>query len=333
MKAIFLTNNKGNIDYVYGEKNINKLVSMTDIDTTPYCEEDILANPEKFKDVEYIFSTWGMPGGGEIKLTEYFPSVKALFYAAGSIRYFANEYFEKGVVITSAFAANAIPVAEFTVGQILLADKGFFHSSMLAKAGDYKKASQIAGAHSGNYDAKIGIIGVGMIGRKVIELLKPYRLEILVYDAFLSDEGAEALGVKKCSLDELFAECDIVSNHLANVPQTVGILKGSHFEKMKENSTFINTGRGAQIVEDEMLAVLAKRPDICALLDVTVEEPPKPESDFFKLPNIVLTPHIAGSMSNEVRRMAELMINEFEKYLAGEELEYEITPEKLERMA
>ena len=239
MKAIFLTNNKGNIDYVYGEKNINKLVSMTDIDTTPYCEEDILANPEKFKDVEYIFSTWGMPGGGEIKLTEYFPSVKALFYAAGSIRYFANEYFEKGVVITSAFAANAIPVAEFTVGQILLADKGFFHSSMLAKAGDYKKASQIAGAHSGNYDAKIGIIGVGMIGRKVIELLKPYRLEILVYDAFLSDEGAEALGVKKCSLDELFAECDIVSNHLANVPQTVGILKGSHFEKMKENSTFM----------------------------------------------------------------------------------------------
>ena len=333
MKAIFLTNNKGNIDYVYGEKNINKLVSMVDIDTTPYCEEDILANPEKFKDVEYIFSTWGMPGGGEIKLTDYLPSVKALFYAAGSVKYFANEYLEKGVRMTSAFAANAIPVAEFTVGQILLADKGFFHSSMLAKAGDYKKASQIAGAHSGNYDAKIGIIGVGMIGRKVVELLKPYRLEILVYDAFLSDEGAEALGVKKCSLDELFAECDIVSNHLANVPQTVGILKGSHFEKMKENATFINTGRGAQIVEEEMLAVLAKRPDICALLDVTVEEPPKPESDFFKLPNIVLTPHIAGSMSNEVRRMAELMIDEFAKYLANEPLDYEITFEKLERMA
>lgn len=333
MKAIFLTNNKGNIDYVYGEKNINKLVSMVDIDTTPYCEEDILANPEKFKDVEYIFSTWGMPGGGEIKLTDYLPSVKALFYAAGSVKYFANEYLEKGVRMTSAFAANAIPVAEFTVGQILLADKGFFHSSMLAKAGDYKKASQIAGAHSGNYDAKIGIIGVGMIGRKVVELLKPYRLEILVYDAFLSDEGAEALGVKKCSLDELFAECDIVSNHLANVPQTVGILKGSHFEKMKENSTFINTGRGAQIVEEEMLAVLAKRPDICALLDVTVEEPPKPESDFFKLPNIVLTPHIAGSMSNEVRRMAELMVDEFAKYLANEPLDYEITFEKLERMA
>ncbi|MBQ2809698.1 MAG: hydroxyacid dehydrogenase [Clostridia bacterium] len=333
MKAIFLTNNKGNIDYVYGEKNIARLSALTDLDTKVYCEEDIVACPKKFEDVEYIFSTWGMPGGGELKLTEYFPSLRALFYAAGSIRYFAQEYFDKGVKITSAFAANAIPVAEFTVGQILLADKGFFHSSMLAKAGDYENANKIAGKHAGNYDAKIGIIGVGMIGRKVIELLKPYRLDILVYDAFLSDEGAQALGVEKCSLDRLFSECDIVSNHLANVPATVGILKGEHFAKMKENATFINTGRGAQIVEEEMLSVLRERPDICALLDVTIEEPPKPDSEFFKLPNVVLTPHIAGSMSNEVRRMAELMVNEFERYLNGEKLEYEITPEKLAKMA
>ena len=73
MKAIFLTNNKGNIDYVYGDKNINKIASMTDLDTEVYCEEDIIKNPEKYKDVEYIFSTWGMPGGGEIKLTEHIP--------------------------------------------------------------------------------------------------------------------------------------------------------------------------------------------------------------------------------------------------------------------
>ena len=333
MKAIFLTNNKGNIDYVYGEKNINKLKAMTELDTSVYCEEDIVASPEKFKDVEYIFSTWGMPGGGELKLTKFFPNLKVLFYGAGSIRYFANEYFEKGVRITSAFAANAIPVAEFTVGQMLLADKGFFHSSMLAKSGDYEGAHKIAAQHCGNYDAKIGIIGVGMIGRKVIELLKPYRLEILVYDAFLSDEDARALGVEKCSLDRLFSECDIVSNHLANVPQTVGVLKGEHFAKMKENATFINTGRGAQVVEEEMLSVLEQRRDIFALLDVTVEEPPKPDSSFFKLPNVVLTPHIAGSMANEVRRMAELMVDEFASYLKDGSLTYEITPEKLAKMA
>lgn len=333
MKAIFIANNKGNIDYVYGQKNVDKIASMVNLDKNVYCEEDIIASPEKFKDVELAFSTWSMPGGGEIKLTDYLPSLKVLFYGAGSVRYFAPEYFEKGIRITSAFAANAVPVAEFTVGQILLANKGFFKSCVLAKAGEYEQANKLSGEYAGNYDAKIGIIGAGMIGKKVIELLKPYRLDILVYDVFMSEEQAKALGVQKCTLDEIFSECDIVSNHLANVPATVGMLKAEHFAKMKKNSTFINTGRGAQLDEEGMLSVLKEREDILALLDVTVKEPPEEGSDFYSLPNIILTPHIAGSMSNEVRRMAELMVNELDNYLKGKELMYEITPEKLEKMA
>ena len=98
-----------------------------------------------------------MPGGGELKLVDYLPNVKAVFYAAGSVRYFANEYFEKGVRIFSAYAANAIPVAEYTVGQILLANKGFFQSSLLAKAGKHKEATDASHAHVGNYGANIGI--------------------------------------------------------------------------------------------------------------------------------------------------------------------------------
>lgn len=333
MKAIFLANNKENIKYVYGHKNIEKLSAMTDIDLNVYCEDDILETPDKFKDVEYIFSTWSMPGGGEIKFSEYFPKLKVLFYAAGSIKYFGPEYLEKGVRITSAFAANAVPVAEYTVGQILLADKGFFHSAMIAKSGDYERASEIARSHSGNYDAKIGIVGAGMIGRNVIKLLRPYKLEILVYDNFVNEKQVAELGATKADLDTIFSECDIVSNHLANVPPTVGIFTEELFEKMKPNATFINTGRGAQVNEEGMLRVLKKRPDICALLDVTIQEPPPKDSDFFKLPNITLTPHIAGSMSNEVRRMADLMIEEFESYLNGKPLEHEITLERLQKMA
>ena len=333
MKAIFIANTKSNIDYVYGQKNIEKIASLVDLDPTPYCEEDIVASPEKFKDVELAFSTWSMPGGGELKLTDYLPSLKVLFYGAGSVKYFAPEYFEKGIRITSAYAANAIPVAEYSVGQILLANKGFFQASLIAKAGDYERANKLAGAHAGNYDAKVGIVGAGMIGRRVIELLKPYKLDICVFDVFMSEEQARELGVTKCTLDQIFEECDIVSNHLANVPATVGIMTGELFAKMKQNATFINTGRGAQVDEEGMLSVLSKREDICAVLDVTVEEPPKADSDFFKLPNVILTPHIAGSMSNEVRRMSELMIDELERYLAGKPFEYEITAEKLAKMA
>ncbi|MBQ9745006.1 MAG: hydroxyacid dehydrogenase [Clostridia bacterium] len=334
MKAIFLANNKGNIDYVYAEENINRVASLCDIEKDKvYTEEEILANPEPFKDVEYIFSTWSMPGGGEIKLIDYLPNVKALFYAAGSVRYFANEYFEKGVRIFSAYAANAIPVAEFTVGQILLASKGYFQSSALAKSGDYKKASEVSLARVGNYGANIGIIGAGMIGRKVIELLKPYKLNILVFDVFMTEEQAEAMGVKKCSLEEIFSSCHIVSNHLANVPATQGILKKEHFEMMMPNATFINTGRGAQVDEEGMLEVYERRSDLCALLDVTISEPPVEGSKFYTLPNIFLSPHIAGSQGWEVRRMAELVIDEFENYLNGRPTLYEITPEKLAKMA
>lgn len=334
MKAIFLANYKGNIDYVYAQENIDRVASLCDIEKDKvYTEAEILANPEPFKDVEYIFSTWSMPGGGEIKLVDYLPNVKAVFYAAGSVRYFANEYFEKGVRIFSAYAANAIPVAEYTVGQILLANKGFFQSSLLAKAGKHKEATDASHAHVGNYGANIGIIGAGMIGRKVIELLKPYKLNIFVFDVFMTEEQAKEMGVTKCSLEDIFSKCHIVSNHLANVPATVGILKKEHFESMMPNATFINTGRGAQVCEDDMVDVLEVRSDICALLDVTITEPPVEGSKMYTLPNIILTPHIAGSQEWEVRRMAELVIDEFENYLNGRPTPYEITPEKLAKMA
>ena len=333
MKAIFLANYKGNIDYVYGQKNIEKIASLVDLDTEVYCEEDIIASPEKFKDVEIAFSTWSMPGGGEIKLTEYLPSLKMLFYGAGSIKYFADEYFEKGIRITSAYAANAIPVAEYSVAQILLANKGFFQSALVAKQKKHAEGNKIAGAHAGNYEAKVGVVGAGMIGKKVIELLKPYKLDILVFDVFMSEEQASELGVQKATLDEIFEQCDVVSNHLANVPQTVGIMTKEHFAKMKPNATFINTGRGQQLDEDGLAEVLKERPDICALLDVTIKEPLDESSPLFELDNVVLTPHIAGSMSNEVRRMSELMIEELKRYLAGEPLMYEITADKLAKMA
>ena len=336
MKAIFLLNKKSNVDYVYSKESQERLKKLIDIDMNDiYCQEDLEANPEKFKDVEYIFSTWSMPGGDQPKddFGRFMPKAKALFYAAGSVRYFAESYFKRNVRIFSAYAANAIPVAEYTVGQILLANKGFYQASLLAKSGNYEKAHEISLAHCGNYNSKIGIIGAGMIGKKVIELLKPYKLDIYAYDAFMSEERAEELGVKKVDLDTLFSECDVVSNHLANVPATIGILTKELFSKMKQSSTFINTGRGQQVDENGMLEVLKEREDICALLDVTIEEPPKADSELFKLPNVFLTPHIAGSQTNEVQRMSELIVDELERYLNGEECLYEITREKLEKMA
>ena len=337
MKAIFLANYKGNIDYVYPKETQERIKNLVDIDLDKvYCQEDLMANPDSFKDVEYIFSTWSMPGGSEEKdnFAKYFPNAKALFYAAGSVKYFAQQYLDRGVKIFSAFAANAVPVAEFSVAQILLANKGYYQSLRAFNSADaYKPAGDISRAHSGNYNTNVGIIGAGMIGKMVIDMLKPFKLNVKIFDVFVDAERARQLGGEKVdTLKELFETCDVVSNHLANVPATVGMIKGEYFECMKKNGTFINTGRGAQVDEAGMLDALEKRGDVSVILDVTVEEPPKDER-FYTLENVFMTPHIAGSQANEVARMSELVVDQFENMLLGKPTQYEVTEKMLATMA
>lgn len=333
-KAIYM-GNPDTINRVYGKDTQAKLADELDILPVVYTENilrDGNAHAE-LSEVEYAFSTWGMPTLNEDEIRTLFPSLRAVFYAAGTVQYFARPFLNCGVKVFSAWAANAVPVAEYTVAQIVLANKGFFKSSPLASIGRREEACREFEHYSGNYGEKVGIIGAGMIGKLVIKMLKAYDLEAVAFDPFLPDETAAELGVKKVSLEEVFSECSVVSNHLANNAQTQGMLNGKLFEKMKPYSTFINTGRGAQVVESELIETLKKRPDITAILDVTFPEPPEKDSEFFTLPNCILTPHIAGSSGREVERMAVYMLREFLKFKGGEATQYEVTTKMLETMA
>jgi phosphoglycerate dehydrogenase-like enzyme len=171
------------------------------------------------------------------------------------------------------------------------------------------------------------------IGGLVAQMLKSYRVQIMAYDPFLSDESAKFLGVVKCSLEEMFSQCQTISNHLADNKQTKGMLNYDLFSRMKENATFINTGRGAQVVEDDLCKAFREQPLRTALLDVTFPEPPHADSDLYKLDNVFLTPHIAGSMESEVARMGEYIYNEFAAMRDGLPCKYEVTLEMLETMA
>lgn len=323
MKAVFL-GVESLIDKVYPEYVKKELYALVGIEDKVYKKED----EADFSDVEYIFSTWGMPSFSVEEIRKRFPSLKAVFYAAGSVQGFAREFLECGVKVYSAWAANAVPVAEYTVAQIILANKGFFASSRFASVGQRDKALDVFSGYRGNFGARIGLIGVGMIGSLVARMLLNYKVKVYAFDPFLSDERAVSLGIEKTSLDTLFKTCTVVSCHLANNPDTVGMLKGCHFELLPQNATFINTGRGAQVVESELCSVLEKRPDITAILDVTYPEPPEDYSPFYRLDNCILTPHIAGSSGDEVHRMAEYMLCEFK-----DPGKYEVTLEMLKTMA
>lgn len=319
MKRIYLTEGPRHIKTVFGSEE------------RVYSKADVLANPAAFAETEYVFSSWGMPAFDEEEIRKYLPKLKAIFYGAGSVQNFARPFLNCGVKVFSAWAANAIPVAEYTVAQIILANKGFFKSMHFM---DYEtERSDVFSHYRGNYGAKVGLIGVGMIGTLVAQMLQSYHLEVLVFDPFLSEERAKELGVKKVSLETLFSECQVVSNHLANNAQTVGMLNGALFERMPPYATFLNTGRGAQVVEEELIQVLKARPDLTALLDVTAIEPPVEGSPLYTLENCILTPHIAGSFGDELRRMGAYMENEYKNFVNGEPCKYEVTLEMLKTMA
>ena len=332
MKSVFI-NDYNKIFDIYSSDILERLRQVTDIEPVIYTHNDVISSPESFIDTEYIFSTWGMPVFTAEEIKERFPSLKCVFYAAGSVQDFARPFLECGVRVFSAWMANAVPVAEYTVAQIILANKGFFQVSRLYNKGDYAKAREFFAGYTGNYGAKVGIIGAGMIGSLVIHMLKEYHLDVLVFDPFLPDSKAIEFGVEKVSLERLFAECNVVSNHLANNKETVGMLNGKLFDKMLPYSTFLNTGRGAQVVEDELANTLKKRTDITAVLDVTFPEPIATDSELCRLENCILTPHIAGSAGNEVHRMAEFITDEFYRYINGEPCKYEVKIESLKIMA
>lgn len=327
MNAIFLCNSPDNVHRVYDATAISRLRALCSLDERIYTAADLDAIP---KDTKIIFSTWGMPTLTEAQIAQYLPRLQCVFYAAGSVQTFARPFLARGVRIFSAWAANAVPVAEYTVAQIMLANKGFF-----AQARDMKihRPAPRSAAYLGNYGQSVGLIGCGMIGSLVAEMLKSYALDGYVYDPYLFPEKATALGVTPCALDELFERCGVVSNHLPNNQETRGMLTYAQFSRMRPYAAFLNTGRGAQVVEPDLIRVLRERPDLTAILDVTDPEPPVQGSPLYSLPNCILTPHIAGSLGNEVWRMSAYMADEFALYVSGAPTRYEVTKQMLATMA
>jgi phosphoglycerate dehydrogenase-like enzyme len=331
IKSVFLSDNPAKLKEVFGDGRFEKVCSLTDCCPDIITSETFYDYTDVLRDADVVFSSWGMLFFTD-EMFEAMPSLKAVFYAAGSVRGFAEPMINHGARVSSAWNANAVPVAEFTVAQIILSCKRYFSNAQACKVPE-RRLNDDYPVGPGGFGETVALIGCGMIACNVIRILKDFCINIVVVDPYLPDSDVAKLGVTRVSLEEAFAKAYVVSNHLPNIPPTVGILNGALFESMREGATFINTGRGAQVVESEFIEVLTKRPDITALLDVTHPEPPESDSAFYSLPNVHLSSHIAGSLGNELVRMADSAIEEFKRWSIGEPMLYEITAEMLRNMA
>lgn len=331
VKSVFASNNPAKIDYVYGAGRKARVGELTDLYPVTITEDNFEAHRAKLQEVEVVFSTWGLTQALAIKLAEL-PSMKAVFYGAGSVQGFARPLLERDIVVMSAWAANAVPVAQFTLAQMLLGLK-CYHLSMRERHAPATQGHWLDIQPPGIFNETVGLLGCGMIGSLVAEYLKPYNLRVLAYDLHWPEGKAESLGVKPADPTTIFRESFVVSNHLPNLPATVKTLHGGLFETLRPNATFINTGRGATVNEADLLRVMRGRPDLTALLDVTHPEPPPPGSPLYSTPNIYLTPHTAGAIGHEVVRMADYTLEAFAAYERGNPVPWQVTSPMLETMA
>lgn len=301
------------IDSVYGLGRKKKIADLTDLYPVVISIENFEEHADHLADTDVIFSTWVMPKLSFEQVVKM-SRLKAVFYAAGASGYFRKPFEDRGVIICSATAANAIPVAEFCLAQILICTKGMLRNMDACKT-PWKQQPFIG---RGIYGAQVTLVGKGSIASALENLLKPFHLDVCMV-------GSREISANPALLEQIFRESYIVSNHLPDRDDNVGIFNRKLFELMPENASFINTGRGRQVNEADLVAVLSKRTDLTALLDVQWPEPPPSDSDLFSLDNIHLTSHIAGAYNDELVRLADCMIDDFQRWQRGDLMQYQVT--------
>ncbi|MEU6347838.1 hydroxyacid dehydrogenase [Streptomyces sp. NPDC047072] len=280
---------------------------------------------------EVLITGWGCPALDADVLASA-PRLRAVLHAAGSVRSLVGEALWKhGTAVSSAVTGNALPVAEYTLAMILLSGKDAFdHRERFRATHAYPSPAETAA--TGNVGRRVGVIGASRVGRRLLELLKPFDFTVLLHDPYVSAAEATALGAELLSLEDLLRHSDIVTLHAPDIPETYRMLDGARLGLIRDGGVLINTSRGALIDPDALTDELVSG-RLNAVLDVTEPEPLPAGSPLYRLPNVFLTPHIAGSLGNELERLGRIVVEELERLAAGAPLVHQVFHADMVRVA
>ncbi len=254
------------------------------------------------------------------------PRLRILAHMGGSVRRVVSDaLWVRGIRVISAAPALGQDVAETTVGLIIVGVKRIWPLAQHVREGGWREtawwpARELRGK-------VVGVVGGGNIGRHVIRLLAPFEPQVVLYDPYLPDEEAARLGVVKAELDDLLRRADVLTLHAPSLPETEHMIDARRLALMKDDALIVNTARGSLFDEAALVAELSKG-RFFAFLDVTDPEPPAADSPLRTLPNVVVTPHLAGCIEN-CTRMGEQAVEELRRFFAGEPPIYPVTPERL----
>jgi D-3-phosphoglycerate dehydrogenase / 2-oxoglutarate reductase len=226
----------------------------------------------------------------------------------------------RGVRVVNTPGRNASAVAEFTIGAILAETRNITKGHDALRKGEYRGdlyRADVAGREL--HELTVGIIGYGEVGRRVVKLLKAFGCRLIMSDPYVQ-LSAEDLrdGVTQVSFETLLAEADVVSLHSRVTPETTGMINEAALRNMKRDATVINTARGPLLDYDALYRVMAEGHLRGAMLETFAIEPVPPNWPLLQLPNVTLTPHIAGASVHTVRYAAGLVAEEVSRYLKGQ---------------
>jgi len=262
-----------------------------------------------------VVTSWGSPTFTS-EVLENADSLKIIAHAAGSIKSIISpEVFERGIVVCTSQPAMSTSVAAMTVAMMEIMLRNVVNLALAIRTQKRWKPEGMAQPRELN-GKRVGIVGASLIGREVIRFLQPWDVDICIYDPYVSSKEAEDLGARKVSLEELFAECDVITIHAPLTEETKGMVKKQHLQLIKEGAILINTARGAIIDHIALLEEL-KTGRFSAALDVTDPEPLPDGHEFFGLKNVVFTPHISGGTPEMVRRQGEAAVRNLELFFSG----------------
>jgi phosphoglycerate dehydrogenase-like enzyme len=290
--------------------------------------------PDTLGGIEIVLGGWGCNVLDNALLARM-PKLRLLAYAAGSVKGIVTPAtWERGVTVSSAAAANAVPVAEFTFAAIVMIAKDVFRvrDELRETRGRAGVTARGPGTEPGTRGLHVGIVGASSIGRLVIERLTTLDVQVAVNDPYLDDEGAASLGVARRELDDLFAWSDILSVHAPDLPTTRHLVDADLLARLHDGAWVINTARGA-LIDTEALTRECMSGRLNAFIDTPDPEPLPADSLLYDLPNVVLTPHLAGSLGNEISRMGDFAVAEVRRFLASEPLRHEVRVDDLDRIA
>lgn len=329
MEKIALIMDPGTRKMVINEKTIERMrkigeVVMNEGGTEPEHVKELM------KDATIAVTSWGNKPIDE-DILSVCPNLKLVVHAAGSVKPVVSDaLWEKGVRVSSSAPMLSMGVSETALGFTISASKNFYNLNANLHNGGWSEGK---GDIRELYDLTVGVISGGWAGRHYIELLKPFQLRVLLYDPFISEEKAAAMGAEKATFEEILEQSDIISIHAPSIPETYHMFNRETLAKMKKDAVLINTARGSIIDETALYEHMKAGNLKYACLDVYDPEPPAADNPLRTLPNVIMTPHLAGLANNGLKKVGQHAAEEIEKFLRGEPMLAEVTKEMLARMA